>query len=85
MSDGTTIGIWVGEDDEIVDEFDTTLGMRPDYSRSEKIKDAMAMYVTIAETLDDIEYDFDGEPPKRHFVRQAIFNQARQESNNPAD
>lgn len=81
-TDGTTIGVWIGEHDDMLSAFDAALACGPDHagSRSEKIKYAMAMSTTIEETLDDIGYEFDAEPSKRHFVRQAILDQARREA-----
>lgn len=80
MGEGRTIGIWVPEHDDIVDRFDDQLGHYPSYSRSERIKDAMEMYMRIEQVLDEIEYDFDAEVSKRHWVRQALHDRARQEA-----
>ncbi|MFB9804159.1 hypothetical protein ACFFQF_01055 [Haladaptatus pallidirubidus] len=79
MSDGTTIGIWVGENDDVVDQFDEKLGTHPKYSRSESIKDAMALKIAVEEVLDEVGYDFDSERSKRHWVRQALLDHARDE------
>jgi len=82
MSDndgGTTIGIWVGEDDSLVEEFDDVIGQRPDYSRSESIKDAMDLYADIWDILDGT----DGYEPTDidigAWVRQAALAQIRAE------
>jgi hypothetical protein len=81
-SGGTTIGVWIGERDDTLSEFDAALECGPTHigSRSEEIKHAMAMLATIEETLDDVDYSFDAEPSKRHFVRQAILDRARKEA-----
>jgi hypothetical protein len=80
MSNGTTIGIWLGDDDTLVEDFDDALGQRPDYSRSEMVKEAMRLSLTVEDALADIEYDFPNERAKRSFVRQAIMTQARVEA-----
>lgn len=80
-SDGTTIGIWVSERNDIVERFDDVLGTRDsNYSRSESIKEAMELYLTVEETLAELDYNFPAEQSKRHFVRQAILEQARREA-----
>lgn len=76
---GTTIGIWVGEDDTLVEEFDHTIGQRPDYSRSKEIKKAMDLYADVWDILqgtdgyDPVEIDIDA------WVRQAVLAQIRAE------
>lgn len=77
---GTTVGIWVGESDDVVDKFDEALGSDPQYSRSEKIKDAMRLYVAVEDAIENADYAFDAEQAKRHWVRQAVMDQVRFES-----
>lgn len=78
-SRGTTIGIWIGENDDLVDDFDQQLGQRPDYSRSEEVKEAMELYLAVMETVDELPYDIAG-PQLRHHVRQAILEKDRREA-----
>ena len=80
--DGTTIGVWIGADDDVLNEFDDALECGPRYagSRSAEVKDALRLASTVEETLDDLDYEFDSPRSKRHFVTQAILNQARREA-----
>lgn len=80
MSNGSTVGVWIGDDEDLIDKFDDQFGEPSDYSRSRTIKDAMRLYLTVDDTIDDIEYDFPNERAKRSFVRQAIMTQARVEA-----
>jgi len=52
--DGTSIGIWVGPDDEgLVDEFDATCNSGAGtYSRSEHVKRAMRAYIGLVRGLE---------------------------------
>lgn len=82
MTDGgTTIGVWVGEDDDVIDEFDERLDCGPNHvgSRSEEIKEAMRLAVVVQETIDGFPYEIDG-APLRHQVRQALIEQDRREA-----
>ncbi|MDS0258528.1 hypothetical protein NDI56_03770 [Haloarcula sp. S1CR25-12] len=76
---GTTIGIWVGEDDTLVEEFDNVVGHRPDYSRSESIKQAMDLYADIWDILDGTEGYDPAEIDIDAWVRQAVLAQIRAE------
>jgi hypothetical protein len=80
-SDGTTIGIWIGADDDVLREFDETLGCGPDHagSRSEAIKEAMRLAIAVEETVEGFPYDIDG-APLRHQVQQALIEQDRREA-----
>ena len=75
----TTIGIWVGEEETLVDEFDDQLGQYPQYSRSERVKDSMRMYLSIDDILAESALEFDREVEKRMWVRQAIYDHLRSE------
>lgn len=67
--DGTTTGVWFGKGDgDLLEDFDEEFAAE---SRSEKIKDAMRMYLAIEQTLDELDFDMD-ETSKRHWVQQAI-------------
>jgi metal-responsive CopG/Arc/MetJ family transcriptional regulator len=79
MSDdeGTTTGVWFGpRDADLLEEFDEEFATE---SRSEKIKDAMELYLNVEQTLDDLDFDM-GESSKRHFVIQAIRDSASRPS-----
>ena len=76
----TTIGIYFGPRDDLRERFDEQLDEgNASYSRSGAVKDAMELYLVIDEVLDDFDFDFPNERSKRHFVRQAIVDQARRE------
>ena len=80
--DGTTIGIWIGENDDVLETFDDALECGPRYpgSRSAEVKEAMRLASTVEETLDNLDYGFDSPQSKRHFVTQAILDHARREA-----
>ena len=81
MADGTTIGVWIGEDDaELVDEFDELFGMKPNYSRSKEVKRAMRTHITIELALREVGVEEEIEPRERqHLLRQAILDLYRGE------
>lgn len=76
---GTTIGIWIGEDESLVEEFDNQLGQRPDYSRSEEVKAAMRLLLAVDDVLAEPVDDLSG-PELRHYVRQALLDKDRREA-----
>lgn len=77
---GKTVGIWIGEDEDLIERFDEELGTKePKYSRSESIKDAMEFYLHIQDALDNSDLSFASERDKRMWIRQAIFDRARAE------
>lgn len=80
--DGTTIGVWIGSNDDVLDEFDDALDCGPEHagSRSAAVKDALALATAVEETLDDLDYEFDSSVSKRHFITQAVLNQAQREA-----
>ena len=80
--DGTTIGVWIGSNDDVLDEFDNALDCGPEHagSRSAAVKDALALATAVETTLDDLDYEFDSPVSKRHFITQAVLNQAQRES-----
>jgi hypothetical protein len=80
--DGTTIGVWIGNDDGVLTEFDDALECGPEHagSRSAEVKEAMQLATAVEDTLDDLDYEFDAPPSKRHFVTQALLNQAQREA-----
>lgn len=80
MDHGTTIGIYIGQDDgSLIEDYDTAHnpGTRT-YSRSKAIKEDMRLGIAIQDTLDTIGYDLEGHM-LRSFVRQAMLEQARRE------
>lgn len=79
--EGTTIGIYVGPDDDVVDEFDATVSGvvgAGQYSRSRQIKAAMRLYATVLELADDLEWRTDGAALEAS-VRQAMLDLDRRE------
>lgn len=80
-SDGTTIGIWIGADDDVLREFDDVHECGPDHagSRSDAIKEAMRLSTAVEETIEEFPYDLDG-APLRHQVQQALIEQDRREA-----
>lgn len=72
--DGTTTGVWFGpRDRDLLEEFDEEFATE---SRSEKIKDAMALYLQVEQALDEAGFEDMDESPKRHFITQAIRDEA---------
>ncbi|MFB6217604.1 MAG: hypothetical protein ABEH77_00235 [Halobacteriaceae archaeon] len=69
---GTTIGVWVGEDEDVVDRVDERL----DYgdSRSAYAKEALELKLAVDEAIEGVGLEFDTEREKRAFVRQAILD-----------
>lgn len=81
MPSDTTIGIWIGDDDDLLDRFDRQFGRTdPQWSRSKEVKEAMRLHIAVAEAIDDLGYDFDSERSKRHWVRQALRELAAAEA-----
>lgn len=79
--DGKTVGIWVGADDDIVERFDEMWRDGSEsYSRSDKIKEAMEMYIEIQSVIDELDYDLDNPRVRRSWVRQALLDRAREEA-----
>ena len=75
MTDGgTTIGIWVGEDDTVLDRVDDRL----DYgdSRSAYARAALELQVAVDDAIEASGLSFDSEREKRMFVRQAVLDAA---------
>lgn len=70
---GTTTGVWFGPRDEaLLEDFDNEFATE---SRSEKIKDAMRLYLDVERVLEANDFDMP-EPSKRHWVQQALRNEA---------
>lgn len=81
MPNGTTIGVWIPEDSDLVDRFDITFSGGPgSYSRSKELSEAMELHITVENVLEEINYGFGSGRQRRHFVRQALLAQARREA-----
>ncbi|WP_049998867.1 hypothetical protein [Halococcus sediminicola] len=78
---GQTIGVWIGERDDVLERFDDTLECGPNHagSRSEEIKEAMRLAIVVQETVDDFPYDPSG-ASLRHQVQQALIDKDRREA-----
>ena len=78
---GQTIGVWIGESDDVLERFDEALECGPNHagSRSEEIKEAMRLAVAVHETVDDFPYDPEG-PALRHQIQQALIDKDRREA-----
>ena len=77
-----TVGTWFGEDDaRTLREFDKIGKERygSEYSRSEKVKEAMAAHVAIERAFDSVGYHFDSRQDRAAFLRQLIYDYARRE------
>jgi len=73
-NDGTTTGVWFGDTDaDLLEDFDDEF-IRD--SRSEKIKDAMRLYLKVEQTLDEVGFSEMDEASKRHWVTQAMRHEA---------
>lgn len=77
----TTVGVWVGDESDLIERFDELMKHRTSgsYSRSRKITDAMELYLVVEEYLQSADYDIDSERSKRHHVRQALLELDRRE------
>lgn len=78
--EGSTVGIWVGADEDVVEEFDSTFGDEAGYSRSDTIKEAMRMYLSIESVVSELDYELTPEQVKRSWVRQALHDRVRKEA-----
>jgi len=78
--DGTSVGIWYGAEETIVDEFDDHFSAADgaSYSRSRRIKDAMALALAVDEALESVGAEWDiADHGTRATARQAIFDEFR--------
>lgn len=81
MGERQSTGFWIDKDD--LAEFDAVATEAQDdpYSRSQAIKNALAMQQTVLETMDELGWDVEmAEPSKRHTVRDALMTKDRIES-----
>jgi hypothetical protein len=75
---GETIGVWIGDEDSILEDFDEHFGARDgaEYSRSKRIKDAMELAIAIDDVLQSIEMDDDiSDRGTRVLIKSAIRNE----------
>ena len=78
---GDTISFWVGEGDvKLIEEWDEYYKQKSEgpYSRGEWIREAMQLQLAIDRALDEVDMELDDPRQKRMYVRQAIFNDARE-------
>jgi len=76
-SGGTTVGVWIPEDSDVLDTFDARV-VGDDGSRSARLVDSMRLAVTVAETLGTVGVDLDPRE-QRAVVRQALLDHFRDE------
>lgn len=75
----STIGIYAGAEADMIEEFDEFFETRPgSYSRSREIKNAMRLYLSVQETLEELDIDIP-ERSQSHWIKQALLDQARRE------
>lgn len=77
---GDTTGIWFGDDESLLEEFDEHFSDRDgsDYSRSKRIKDAMRLALRIDAALESADADLDiGDHPTGAMCREAILEEYR--------
>lgn len=73
MSSGTTIGVWIGDDDDLIDRFDRRFGTSdPHWSRSQEIKRAMRLHLVVEDTLGDLPWTFSSEQAQRHWLQRVL-------------
>ena len=73
---GGTVGFWVPEDSDVVDEFDRVVC--DGEPRSKQIREALKLLTAVEETLDDAGYDL-SDRERRMWVKQALLDQLRRE------
>ena len=73
---GGTVGFWVPEDSDVVDEFDRVVC--DGEARSKQIREAMRLLIAVESTLDDAGYDMSSRD-RRMWVKQACLDQIRAE------
>ena len=78
MSDdsGSTVGVWIPDDSDLVDEFDRVVC--DGNARSEQIREAMRLLIAVESTLDDAGYEMSSRD-RRMWVKQACLDQIRAE------
>jgi hypothetical protein len=79
MSDerGTTVGVWIPEDSDIIEEFDREV-VGPGGSRSAHILQAMELLIAVEDVLGTVGVDLDPRE-RRMLVRQALLDHFREE------
>jgi hypothetical protein len=75
---GETTGIWFGDDETLLSDFDEHFGEidGADYSRSKRIKDAMALAMLVDSTIDSVDAELDiADRGARNAVAAAVRNE----------
>jgi len=75
-SGGTTVGVWIPEDSDVLDTFDARVV--GDESRSARLVDSMRLAVTVEDALGTVGVDLDPRE-QRAVVRQALLDHFRDE------
>lgn len=81
-----TFGVWRPRNDDIVDRFDRHYASRrgSEYRRSREVIRAMRLALAVDEVLVEHGYELD-ERGRRSFVRQAVLDRIRRESEDGAE
>jgi hypothetical protein len=74
---GTTVGVWIPEDSDVVEEFDRVVC--DGEARSKQLREAMELLIAVEEVLDDAGYSMTGRD-RRMWVRQACLDRVRAET-----
>ena len=73
---GSTTGIWIPEDSDLLDRYDT---FYDENERSARIREAMELQLVVEEVLTEADYDLRGRD-RRAWVRQALLDRIDVES-----
>jgi hypothetical protein len=73
---GTTVGVWIPEDSDLIEQFDREVCSGE--ARSKQIREAMDLLLTVEDVLSTAGMDLSGRE-RRMFVRQALLDQIRRE------
>lgn len=78
--DGRTIGIWIEEESDLIDRFDSTFNTGEGiYSRSKSVKESMELAIEVEMMLRRVGFENMEGRDRRAWVKQALLDQARQE------
>lgn len=70
---GQSIGIWIGEDDDLIDRFDRRFGTDdPQWSRSKEVKRSMRLHLAVEQALTELPWTFQSEQAKRHWIERVL-------------
>lgn len=73
---GTTVGVWIPQDSDLVEQFDREVCA--DAARSKQIREAMELLIAVEDVLGTADMDLSGRD-RRMFVRQALLDEIRRE------